>query len=75
MFNDKGEIAARNANDLAAKETITRLGLNLPKLISLREAAVDALQDSPPAQIKALLKRGPNGRFPEYFTTIEDVLL
>lgn len=75
IFNDQGEIAARNANDLAAKETITRLGLNLPKLISLRAAAVDALQDSPPAQIRALLKRGPDGRFPEYFTTIEDVLL
>ena len=74
-FNDRGEISARYDDDLAAKETITRLGLDLPKLNRLRAAAVDALRDSPPERIRALLKRAPDGSFQEYFTTIEDVLL
>ena len=73
-FNVNGEIHPRNPNDLAAKKTIKRLGLDLPKLIDLRRAVLGDLEDLSPPEIKALLVRGPAG-FPAYFTTIEDVLL
>lgn len=74
-FNTNGEIAARDCNDLQAKETISRLGLDLPSLNSLRAAAVEELQDLSPAEIREVLVRRPDGSFPGYFTTIEDVLL
>lgn len=41
-FRLNGEVKARNADDLAAAETIKRLGLNDTALIRLRKAAIDA---------------------------------
>ncbi len=73
-FNARGEIAPRRSDDLAAATTISRLGLDLPKLNRLRAAAVDDLRDLSPTEIEARLVRGPDG-FLEFFTTIEDVLL
>ena len=73
-FNINGEILPRSLTDSAAKETIKRLGLDLPKLNARRAAAMDELRGLPLKDIKALLVRGPDG-FLAYFTTIEDVLL
>ena len=75
MFTANGEIFPRSADDAAARATIERLGLDLPKLNALRAAAVDALRDLSRTEIEAVLVRGMDGSFPEYFTTIEDVLL
>ena len=65
----------RSSSDVAAAATIAGLALDLPKLNALRAAAVDALDDLPKSDIQRVLARGQDGRFPEYFTTIEDVLL
>ena len=73
-FNINGEILPRSLTDSAAKETIKRLGLDLPKLNARRAAAMDELRGLPLTDINALLVRGPDG-FLAYFTTIEDVLL
>ena len=72
-FNGSGEILPRSPTDSAAKETIKRLGLDLPKLNARRAAAMDGLRGLPLTDIKALLVRGPDG-FLAYFTTIEDLL-
>ena len=74
-FSPNGEIRPRRSNDLAAAMTIKRLGLDLPKLQRGRAAAVRARRRLPRTQIKAALVKDRNGRFPPYFTTIEDVLL
>lgn len=60
---------------MAAAATIARLALDLPKLNALRAAAVDALHDLPASDIERVLDRGQDGSFPEFFTTIKDVLL
>lgn len=75
MFTANGEIFPRSGDDEAARATIERLGLDLPKLNALRAAAVDAIRDLSTTEIEAVLVRGLDGSFPEYFTTIEDVLL
>ena len=72
-FTANGDIFPRD-NDLAAKETIVRLGLDLPKLNALRAAAVDALADLSETDITKLLTRGSDGRFLEFHTTIKQVL-
>ena len=74
-FTANGEIHPRSCSDAAAATTIARLALDLPKLNALRAAAVDALDDLPASDIQRVLVRGQDGRFPEYFTTIKDVLL
>ncbi len=73
-FNGNGEIRPRNPTDSAAEETIKRLGLDLPKLNSLRKAVLSTWSILSQTKIRALLVRGTTG-FPAYFTTIEDVLL
>lgn len=73
MFTGTGDIFPRD-DDLAAKETIVRLGLNLPKLIADRAAAVEALVDLSEADIRKLLTAGPDGRFLAFHTTIKQVL-
>lgn len=75
MFTANGEIFPRSDADAAACATIERLGLDLPRLNALRAAAVEALQNLSKVEIEAVLVRGLDGSFPEYFTTIEDVLL
>ena len=74
-FTANGEIYPRSHSDVAAATTIEGLALDLPKLNALRAAAVDALDDLPASDIRRVLVRGQDGRFPEYFTTIKDVLL
>ena len=75
MFTANGEIYPRSSADAAAAATIDNLALDLPKLNALRDAALDELRDLPSPDIHRVLARGPDGSFPEYFTTIRDVLL
>lgn len=72
-FTANGDIFPRD-NDVGAKVTIERLGLDLPKLNALRAAAVDGLCDLSKTEIRQLLVRGTNGRFLEFHTTIKQVL-
>ena len=72
-FTASGDIFPRD-NDVGAKVTIERLGLDLPKLNALRAAAVDGLYDLSETQIRQLLARGTDGRFLEFHTTIKQVL-
>ena len=75
MFTANGEIYPRSSSDVAAAATIESLALDLPKLNALRDAALDELRDLASPDIHRVLARGPDGSFPEYFTTIRDVLL
>ncbi|EHM50263.1 retron system putative HNH endonuclease [Cardiobacterium valvarum] len=45
VFLGNGEIQAKDANDQAAKETIQRLGLNIPKLIEMRKKVIEVFLD------------------------------
>ena len=72
-FTANGAIYPR-CDDLAVKTTIDKLGLNLPILRELRAAAIDGLYDLSKADIGRLLKRGRDGRFREFHTTIRQVL-
>ena len=74
MFTYNGEIYPRSSSDVAAATTIENLALGLPKLNALRAAALDELGDLPSPDIHRVLARDPDGRFPEYFTTIKDLL-
>lgn len=74
-FTANGEIHPRSSSDVAAATTINRLALDLPKLNALRKAVMDGLCDLPEPDIERVLARGEDGSFPEYFTTIKDVLL
>ena len=74
MFTANGEIYPRSSSDVAAAMTIESLALDLPKLNALRAAALDALCDLSPPDVQLVLNRGQDGSFPEYFTTIKDVL-
>ena len=73
-FTANGDIFSRLDDDAGAKATIQRLRLDLPKLRSLRAAAVDGLYDLPKADIRCLLDSVENGRFLEFYTTIKQVL-
>ena len=73
-FTGDGQVFAAG-DDEAAKTTIDRLGLNLPKLQALRAEAVDALADLPVADVQTLLATPtPAGEFVEFFTTIRQLL-
>ena len=73
-FTANGDIFPCLDDDAGAKATIQRLGLDLPKLRDLRAAAVDALYRLSRTEIGRLLERRPDGRFPEFYTTIKLVL-
>ena len=73
-FTPRGEIYARSSNDVAAQTTIRKLSLDSPNLNRYRRAAVNALIDVPRREIERLLVRQSDGTFPEYFTTIKDIL-
>ena len=74
-FTANGEIHPRSSSDVAALTTIEKLALDLPKLNALRAAAVDALHDLSKPEVERVLVRGQDASFPEYYTTIKDVLL
>ena len=74
-FTANGEIQPRSSSDVAAATTIKRLALDLPKLNALRAAALDELCDLPLPDIRRVLNGRQDESFPEYYTTIKDVLL
>lgn len=45
VFLGNGEIQGKDVNDQAAKETIQRLGLNIPKLIEMRKKVIEVFLD------------------------------
>lgn len=73
-FTANGDIFPRQDNDTGAKETIRRLSLNIDKLRALRAAAVDGLYNVSQADIRQLLKKGGDGKFLAFHTTIKQVL-
>ena len=76
-FTGDGHIHPAEHRKEAAKETISHLGLDIPKLVALREAAIAPFQDesltSDEAQEFAVkyLERTPKGTFNEFWTTIK----
>lgn len=76
-FTANGNIFPQE-DDPAAKTTIERLGLDIPKLRDLRRAAVDVMleMDVSVDDIKGMLStRKADGSFVEFYTTIRQVLL
>ena len=74
QFTANGDIFPRRNNDAGAKVTIRKLGLNIPKLRALREAAVAGLYYLSKTEIRQLLVRGADGKFLPFHTTIKQVL-
>ena len=76
-FTDDGHIHSAEHRNEAARETISRLGLDIPKLVALREAAIAPFQDEnlTPSEVQKFainyLKRTPQGTFNEFWTTIK----
>ena len=75
IFTANGDVFPRSNDDAAAKTTIERLGLDLPKLRALRAAAADALHTASNEVIERLLERRVDGRLLDFHTTIAQVLL
>ncbi|HIJ83351.1 MAG: TIGR02646 family protein [Magnetococcales bacterium] len=73
-FTAIGKMVAADPEDVAARETIDKLGLNIEKLQALRKGAIDALMDNSPDQIYQILDMPINGEFQEFLTTIRAVL-
>ena len=72
-FTANGHVLPVEGDD-AAVTTIARLGLDLPKLNALRAAAVEALYDLPPSEVRRLLAAEVDGNFVPYYSTIKQVL-
>ncbi len=76
-FEGDGLIKPAVMNDLSARETITRLGLDLPKLNELRAGAIDPFLDDSLTHdelgqfVSGYLTMGADGRFGEFWTTIK----
>ncbi len=75
-FTGDGVIKPATEDDQAASETITRLGLDIPKLNALRAKAIEPFLDEEltPEEIQSFvsgyLARDASGRFGEFWTTI-----
>lgn len=76
-FEGDGLIRPASMHDQAARETITRLGLDIPKLNDLRASVIDPFleenltQDELRRFISGYLSPGDDGRFGEFWTTIK----
>ena len=76
-FTANGDVLAHD-NDMAAKTTIKRLGLDIPKLRALRRAALETMMDAnlSASDIETLLAtKKEDGSFLEFHTTVRQVLL
>ena len=73
-FTANGDVFPRSANDAAAKTSIKKLGLDLPKFRALRAAAIDALHTASSKEIERLLERRMDEPLLEFHTTIAQVL-
>lgn len=75
-FTADGKIGPADETDQAAKETIKRLGLDIPKVNALRKQVIepfldDSLNDSDLKEfVKGYLQKYSNGMFGEFWTTI-----
>ena len=77
-FLGNGEIKPKPDTDQGACETIEKLGLNIRKLVSLREGAIDPFLDEKSrlsAQefqcfVSGYLQKTPQGQYGEFWTTI-----
>lgn len=78
-FLGNGTITPMADSDVAAKETIKHLGLNIPKLSRNRKAVIDIFLDDevPEDEIQRLvtgyLEPASDGRFNEYWSTIQQI--
>jgi uncharacterized protein (TIGR02646 family) len=76
-FEGNGLIKSASKHDRAAHETITRLGLDMPKLNDLRASAIEPFledsltQDELRSFVSGYLRTGNDGRFGEFWTTIK----
>ena len=73
LYSGNGDVCARDDNDKAAKETIRRLGLNIPKLRALRLETIDTLADFSEEEVRSLLQMDRNGRFIGYWSAVSQV--
>lgn len=75
-FTGDGHIKSRLASDMAANETIKRLGLGIPKLNALRKAVIDpfldgAIREEEMSQfVRRYLERNSDGSFEPFWMTI-----
>ena len=75
LFTGNGEMQPRRIDDQAARTTIDKLGLNIDRMQSLREAAIDALYDLTPDEVRELLQIDESGSYVSYHSAIAQVLL
>lgn len=76
-FEGDGLIKPADKHDRAARETITKLGLDIPKLNDLRVSVIDPFLEASLTQdelrrfVSGYLSTGEDGRFGEFWTTIK----
>jgi uncharacterized protein (TIGR02646 family) len=76
-YKPDGLISPADPNDQAARETIDRLGLNIPKLIALRKGAIELFFNNIPSaselkqSVAKHLEQDSQGRFSQFWTTIK----
>lgn len=75
-FTGDGYISSAQPTDKAATETVVRLGLDIPKLRSLRKSAIEPFLDDSLNQddvnrfVSGYLQRHSSGMYGEFWTTI-----
>ncbi len=78
-YKPDGLISPADPNDQAAKKTIDKLGLNIPKLIAMRKQAIESFTDieNPlsPSELQQLvtnyLQQDVQGKFGQFWSTIK----
>lgn len=75
-FTGDGRIRSASTTDTAAGETISRLGLDIPKLQDLRTKAIEPFLDETLSEadmrrfVSGYLQQDSDGRYGEFWTTI-----
>lgn len=75
-FTGDGSIMPALATDAAATETISRLGLDIPKLKALRDSAIEPFLEESLSEddlrrfVTGYLQKSSNGLYGEFWTTI-----
>ena len=75
-FTGDGYISSAQSTDKAATETVARLGLDIPKLRSLRKSAIEPFLDDSLNEddvnrfVSGYLQRNSSGMYGEFWTTI-----
>jgi len=76
VFTGDGYISSSQPTDKAATETVVRLGLDIPKLRSLRKSAIEPFLDDSLNEndvnrfVSGYLQRNSSGMYGEFWTTI-----